>query len=409
MSLFNKKSKKRDSMLPPVYADSEWAKLFGINAQEEPLLALQVTAVFRCVDIISKTMASLPLNLYVKEDGGARKYEEHPLHNLLYILPNENTTRYEFIQMGIANLLLTRGMYVKIKHNARGQVTALYNIPTKNVIDNRSSEDIDTITVNDYRLGISETLGRGDFLYIPSFLYSDSIRSEDPMYIAAKALGLVNTADTYSKMAMSGANPGGFVTYPGQMSDESYERFKKTFNENYTGAQNAGKWLFLEEGAQAKEFERDMAKNQVLELRKWTISEICRIFGVPPHMAMDMEHATFSNIEQQSMEYVRDCIEPMCVRLEQAFYRDFLSAYMKKDCYFKFNLNSLLRGDTATRSQYYHNARQDGWMSANDIRSLEDMNGIGEQGDIYCVNGNLIPLSEVPNNKPKGSRTNNGQ
>ena len=391
-------------MYPAVQNDSEWAKLLGLNIGSNPVNAMKVAAVFRCVDIISKTMASLPLNLFIKEENGARKYEENPLYNLLYMLPNEYTTRYEFMQMGVANLLLTRGMYVKIKRNTRGEIVSLWNIPTLNVTDDRATEQIDYITVYDARSSTSENLYKGDFLFVPSFRFSSDIASEDPIAIAASVLGLINTADAYSKMAMSGANPGGFVTYPGQMSDESYERFKSTFQENYAGAHNAGKWLFLEEGAVAKEFDRDMTKNQVLEVRKWAVSEVCRIFGVPPHMCMDMEHATFSNIEQQSMEYVRDCIEPLCVRLEQAFYRDFLSLRQKRYCYFKFNLNSLLRGDTATRTQYYHSARNDGWMNGNEIRALEDMNGMGAEGEIYCINGNMIPVSEVPNNKPKGSR-----
>ena len=403
MSLFKRK-KNSVTMYPAVQNDSEWAKLFGLNIGSNPENAMKVAAVFRCVDIISKTMASLPLNLFIKEEDGARKYEENPLYNLLYMLPNEYTTRYEFIQMGVANLLLTRGMYVRIKRNTRGEIVSLWNIPTLNVIDNRATEQIDYITVYDVRSSTSENLYKGDFLFVPSFRFASDIASEDPIAIAASVLGLINTADAYSKMAMSGANPGGFVTYPGQMSDESYERFKSTFQENYAGAHNAGKWLFLEEGAVAKEFDRDMTKNQVLEVRKWAVSEVCRIFGVPPHMCMDMEHATFSNIEQQSLEYVRDCIEPLCVRLEQAFYRDFLSLRQKKYCYFKFNLNSLLRGDTATRAQYYHNARQDGWLNGNEIRALEDMNGMGAEGEIYCINGNMIPVSEVPNNKPKGSR-----
>lgn len=404
MSLFKKKKRDSVSPLPAVQNDSEWARLFGLNVSTDPVSAMKVAAVFRCVDIISKTMASLPLNLFIKEEDGARKYEENPLYNLLYMLPNEYTTRYEFIQMGVANLLLTKGMYVRIRRNSRGEIVSLWNIPTANVVDNRGTEEIDYITVYDNRTASSERLYKGDFLFVPSFRFSSDISSEDPISIAASVLGLINTADAYSKMAMSGANPGGFVTYPGQMSDESYDRFKKTFQENYSGAHNAGKWLFLEEGAVAKEFDRDMTKNQVLEVRKWAVSEVCRIFGVPPHMCMDMEHATFSNIEQQSLEYVRDCIEPLCVRLEQAFYKDFLSLRQKRYCYFKFNLNSLLRGDTATRTQYYNTMRQTGILNANEIRALEDMNGMGAEGDIYCINGNMIPLSEVPNNKPKGSR-----
>lgn len=404
MSLFKRKAKDAVTPQPAVGNDEAWQKVFGNGYVLSSVAALKVAAVFRCVDIISKTMASLPLNLFINTSEGAEKATESPLYNLMYVLPNEWTTRYEFIQMGVANLLLTKGMYVKIKRDSRGRIASLWNIPTKNVSNERITETGRHIDVYDDVTHVTETLNEGEFMYIPSFRFSDPHSSEDPMVIAASVLGLIDSADTYSAMALNGANPGGFVTYPGQMSDTSYERFKSSFQENYSGAANAGKWMFLEEGAKAEQFERDMEKNQVLETRKWAVTEVCRIFGVPPHMCMDMEHATFSNIEQQSLEFVRDCIEPLCVRLEQAFYKDLLSSVQKRSMFFKFNLNGLLRADTATRAQYYHNARQDGWMSANDIRALEDMNGIGPDGDIYAVNGNLIPLSEVPNNKPKGSR-----
>lgn len=406
MSIFNRKKKeepvvRNETLTVSNATDAEWRIFLGLTGED--IDPLQVSAVFRCVDIISKTMAALPLDLFRYVDNGREKAEDHPLYNMMHRLPNEYTTAYEFWQMGIANLLLTEGMYAKIKRDSRGRITSVWNIPTKYVTAKKFTDSERTIEVTDED-GNAETLHEGDFFYIPSFRYTSPFKSEKPLSIAASVLGLIASAEDYSHKALEGANPGGFVTYPGQMSDKSYERFKDSFRQNYEGAQNAGKWLFLEEGATAEQFTRDMEKQQVLETRKWAVSEVCRIFGVPPHMCMDLEHATFSNIEQQSMEFVRDCIEPLCVRLEQALYRDLLSRIEKKSYFWKFNLNSLMRGDTATRAAYYNTMRQTGIMNANEIRALEDMNGIGEQGDIYCVNGNLIPLTEVPNNKPKGSR-----
>ena len=120
---------------------------------------------------------------------------------------------------------------------------------------------------------------------------------------------------------------------------------------------------------------------------------------------MDMEHSTFSNIEQQSAEFVRDCINPLSVRLEQTFYKDLLTEREKRRYYFRFNTNGLLRGDTATRTQYYAAMRQNGILNADEIRELEDMNHIaGGAGAIYTVNGNMIPLSAVPQNLPKGAK-----
>lgn len=129
------------------------------------------------------------------------------------------------------------------------------------------------------------------------------------------------------------------------------------------------------------------------------------MLGVPPHKVFDLERATFSNIEQQNIEYVQESISPMSVRIEQTIYKDLLTESEQDEYYAKFNVNALLRGDITSRTAYYHNARQDGWMNANDIRELEDMNLIPAEdgGDVYAVNGNMIPLSEVRNNLPKGA------
>jgi HK97 family phage portal protein len=186
----------------------------------------------------------------------------------------------------------------------------------------------------------------------------------------------------------------------------AYERFKKDFNENYSGAVNAGKMLFLEEGGKAHLLERDMEKMQVLESRKHAVTEICRIWGVPPHLCMDLEKATFSNIEHQSAEFVRDCINPLSVRLEQGMYRDLLTETEQMIYFFKFNTNALMRGDTATRGQFYNTMRQTGVMSANEVRRLEDMDERpAEDGaDDLHVNGNMMTLQNARSNIPKGAQ-----
>lgn len=413
MGLFDffKKKKVKNSTATPMTNDAWINYLASRGYQCSAEKALQVAAVFRCIDIISKTMATLPFNLYKTTKNGEEKAKDHRLHRLLYAQPNKYTTRYEFMQMGIANLLLTRGMFVKIERDRNGFIKALWNIPTNNCsqiyINSATHERYVYVTTDE---GQEETLYEDEFMFIPSFKFSDNVNSEDPMYIAANVLGLVNSADRMSKASFNGDHPGGYITYPGGLSEDAYERLKTSFNENYAGAQNAGKFMLLEEGGSAKQFEVDMEKMQVLETKKFLISEVCRIFGVPPHMCMDMEHATFSNIEQQSLEFVRDCINTYCVRLEQAFYKDCLTEREKDIYFFKFNLNSLLRGDTATRTQYYHTMRQDGIMNADEIRELEDMNKIeGGIGQVYCINGNMIPLSSVPENIPKGAMNKNAK
>lgn len=394
-----------ETPLPPVSDDSAWAAyLSGRGYAVSADAALQVAAVFRCVDLISKTMAALPLHMYRNADNGKQKARDHPLYKLLYILPNRTTTAYELMQMLVANILLTRGGYLRIVRDRYGYIRGLRNLPTANcsqVFTNAENGEQYMYVTSD---GITETLRDGDFVFVPGFRF-DSRTPEDPIIIAAGVLGLNDSMTKYAQRGFSGTSPGGYITYPGQLSDAAYERFKADFTANYGGVENAGKWMFLENGSTAQPWDRDMSKTQLLDSRKWAVTEICRIFGVPPHMCMDLEKATFSNIEQQSAEFVRDCINPLSVRIEQALYRDLLSEAEQARYYFKFNTNSLLRGDTATRTSYYNTMRQNGVMSADDIRELEDMNPIPNGlGKIYFINGNMLPLENAKLNAPKSAQ-----
>lgn len=380
---------------------------YTVSADE----ALKIAAVYRCVDIICKTIATMPLHLYRKTADGKEKAEDNPLFNLMYILPNHRTTAYEFRQMYMANALLTRGGFAKIERNNRGNVTAIWNIPTNCVsgpyLNSVNGERYIDVALGD---GAMERLHEGEFMYTPGFLLNDETAPKDLISIAADVMGLTATLNEYAQQAVDGVNPGGFIETPNGLTDEAYTRFKKDFETNYKGAVNNGRFLFLEEGSKAVLFQRDMEKQQVLESRKNAVSEICRIFGVPPHMCMDMEHATFSNIEHQSVEFVRDCVNPWSVKLEQDMYRDLLTDRQKARMYWKFNTNSLMRGDTSTRTQYYNVMRQTGVMSVNDVRELEDLNPLPEEmgGNDHHLNGNMIELKSARLNIPKGAQSAKG-
>ncbi len=396
--------------LPAVSDDTAWQNyLAGRGYTVSAEMALQVAAVFRCVDLISKTMAALPLHMYRNHNGGKEKAKSHPLYKLTNILPNPTTTAYEMIQMLVANILLTRGGYLRIVRNRNGAIIALKNLPTANcsrVYTNaRNGEQYVYVTTDETTI----TLRDGDFVFIPGFRFSNRT-PEDPMEIAAGVLGLNDSMTKYAQRGFSGTSPGGYITYPGELSDAAYERFKEDFKNNYGGVENAGKWMFLENGSTAQPWDRDMQKTQLLDSRKWAVTEICRIFGVPPHMCMDLEKATFSNIEQQSAEFVRDCINPLSVRIEQALYRDLLTVAEQNEYYYKFNTNGLLRGDTSSRTSYYNSMRQNGVMNADDIREYEDMNPLPDGlGQIYFINGNMLPLENAKYNAPKSAQQMKGE
>lgn len=351
-------------------------------------------------------MASLPLNLYQTTANGREKAIKHPLYKLLYRLPNPETTAYEFIHMYIFNLMLSKGAFAKITRDRNGFITQLWNIPTANVDYRRNSVSSERY-IDIYESGkLIGTLRDGDFMYTPGMRFANSDSPEDPIKIASEVLGLTMALNGFAKDFFEhGSNLGGFLEMPNALSDQSFERFKESWEDTYAGVMNQHKVAFLEEGIKYNSVGKDPVTSQALESRKYQTLEICRLIGVPPHKVFDLERATFSNIEQQNIEYVQETIDPMSVRIEQTIYKDLLTTKEQDIYYSKFNQNALLRGDTATRTTYYHNARQDGWMNANDIRDLEDMTRIPaeEGGDIYAVNGNMIPLSAIPQNLPKGA------
>ena len=185
------------------------------------------------------------------------------------------------------------------------------------------------------------------------------------------------------------------LEHPGTIKDP--QRVRDAWMSQFSGSRNAGKVAVLEEGMKYTPISISPEQAQFLETRKFQINEIARIFRVPPHMVGDLEKSSFSNIEQQSLEFVKYTLDPWVIRWEQSLQRTLLSSEEKKRYYFKFNLEGLLRGDYASRMTGYATARQNGWMSANDIRELENLDRIPAElgGELYLINGNMLPLGNA--------------
>jgi HK97 family phage portal protein len=406
--------KNSTSGLPALSADSAWISyLAGKGYAVSANTALKIAVVIRCVDVVAKSIASLPLNLFIKSDDGAQKAEGHVLYKLLSRLPNPETTAYEFWHMYIFNLLLTRGAYAKIvRYQAgfnQGKVKQLWNIPTANVSKYFNTVNGERYIVVNLGSGKTETLREGEFMYTPGLRLNSAIDPENPVLMASEVLGLTMALNGFAKDYFeSGSNMGGFIECESALSDESYSRFKESWQETYAGVTNQHKIGFLEDGMKFTKMQMNLEDSQALESRKFAVIENCRIFGVPPHKVYELDRATFSNIEEMNTEFVQDALTPRLVQLEQTMYKDLLTEKEQAVYYAKFNANGLMRGNIAARTAYYNSARQNGWMNSDEIRALEDMNKIpaGQGGDVYAVNGNLIPLSAVPNNLPKGAQTN---
>ena len=361
--------------------------------------SMQMTAVYSCVRILSEAVASLPLNVYrYTDNGGKEKAIDHTLYRLLHDEPNPEMSSFIFRETLMTHLLLWGNAYAQIIRNGKGEVIALYPLmPDRMTVDRdkngrlyykytKSNDDAPTLENG------SVYLDPSDVLHVPGLGF-DGLVGYSPIAMAKNAIGLAIAAEEYgSKFYANGAAPSGVLEHPGTLKDP--ERVRNSWNSTFGGSSNSHKVAVLEEGMKYTPISISPNEAQFLETRKFQINEIARIFRVPPHMVGDLEKSSFSNIEQQSLEFVKYTLDPWVIRWEQALYRSLLSEEEKKKLFFKFNLEGLLRGDYASRMSGYATARQNGWMSANDIRELEDLDRIPEElgGDFYLINGNMLPL-----------------
>lgn len=234
-----------------------------------------------------------------------------------------------------------------------------------------------------------------EVLHIPGLGF-DGLVGYSPIAMAKNAIGLAIATEEYgAKFFANGAAPSGVLEHPGTIKDPS--RVREAWQSQFGGSSNSGKVAVLEEGMKYTPISISPEQAQFLETRKFQINEIARIFRVPPHMVGDLEKSSFSNIEQQSLEFVKYTLDPWVVRWEQSIMRGLLSPDEKKQYFAKFNVDGLLRGDYQSRMNGYAVGRQNGWMSANDIRELENMDRIPaeEGGDMYLINGNMLPMKHA--------------
>ena len=361
-----------------------------------------MTAVYSCVRVLAEAVAGLPLHLYrYNDDGGKEKAIAHPLYRLLHDEPNPEMSSFIFRETLMTHLLLWGNAYAQIIRNGKGEVIALYPLmPDRMTVDRdsngrlyykyrKSNDDAPTM-----ESGVV-SLAPSDVLHVPGLGF-DGLVGYSPIAMAKNAIGLAIAAEEYgSKFYANGAAPSGVLEHPGTLKDPT--RVRDSWNSTFGGSSNSHKVAVLEEGMKYTPISISPNEAQFLETRKFQINEIARIFRVPPHMVGDLEKSSFSNIEQQSLEFVKYTLDPWVIRWEQALYRTLLSEEEKKNYFFKFNVEGLLRGDYQSRMQGYATARQNGWMSANDIRELENLDRIPAElgGDLYLINGNMLPLESA--------------
>ncbi len=408
-SLFRSRDKPSDSTVGQRYAFYMGGTSSGKVVTERT--AMQMTAVYACVRILSEAIAGLPLNLYrYNGDGGKEKAFSHPLYLLLHDEPNPEMSSFVFRETLMTHLLLWGNAYAQIIRNGKGEIVALYPLmPNKMTVNRDDNGQLYYIYQKSMDEAAPKTkdfyvrLENSDVLHIPGLGF-DGLVGYSPIAMAKNAIGLAIATEEYgSKFFANGAAPSGVLEHPGTIKDPS--KIRDSWMSQFGGSANSGKIAVLEEGLKYTPISISPEQAQFLETRKFQINEIARIFRVPPHMVGDLDKSSFSNIEQQSLEFVKYTLDPWVVRWEQSIQRTLLTPSEKKNYFVKFNVEGLLRGDYQSRMNGYATARQNGWMSANDIRELENLDRIPaeEGGDLYLVNGNMIPIiSTLKNNDTDG-------
>ena len=387
-------------------ADAGYSFLFGRTTSGKPVnerTAMQTTAVYACVRILAEAVASLPLHVYeYQDDGGKKLVHDHPLYYLLHDEPNPEMTSFVFRETLMSHLLIWGNAYAQIIRDGTGRVLGLYPLlPDKMdvqrddrgniyyVYSRNSDENPMFKEYGDIRLKAE------DVLHIPGLGF-DGLIGYSPIAMAKNAVGMTLACEEYgASFFANGANPGGVLEHPGVLKDPS--KVRESWNSVYRGVNNAHKIAVLEEGMKYQQIGIPPEEAQFLETRKFQINEIARLYRIPPHMIGDLDKSSFSNIEQQSLEFVKYTLDPWVIRWEQSLQRSLLLPGEKGKYFIKLNVDGLLRGDYQSRMNGYAVGRQNGWFSANDIREMENMNPIPDEegGSLYLINGAMTKLADA--------------
>jgi HK97 family phage portal protein len=334
--------------------------------------AMRAADVYKCVRILAEDMAKLPLQIFRRIARGKERANDHFLESL-FLEPNPFQTGFEFREMMQAHLELSGNAYA-LKTVVRNETRELLPLSPAAVRPE--------LLINQWKLIYHVILPDGTPVDVPAErmfhlkgMSLDGFLGVSPIRYQREAIGLAMQLVKHgATMFRNGASIGGVLEHPTKMSDEAYERLKESFDRTYSGVENSHKTVLLEEGTKFSKTGMTADEAQFLESRKYSRTDIAGIFRVPPHKIGDLERATFSNVEQQSIDYGTDALLPRACRWEDRIALSLIPPRERATVFAKININGLLRGDYATRTNGYRAAIASGWMSRNEARELEDMN-----------------------------------
>lgn len=387
--------------------DPALVELFGgarnsAGVSVTPESAMRTTAVFGCVRVISETIGTLPLQMFErKKDGSKDKATNHPLYRVVHRAPNTWQTSVEFRDQVTMHAALQGVGYAHIGVDPRG-VRALTPLDPQRM----RAQLVDGMLVYEYWEGASRrVLLQDEVLRVP-FLVRSGVDPVSPIRLHAETVGQALLSKQYTNNFLrNGGRPPGFIKMDVPFKDPEQRKKFKEFLQDQIGGRAQGSTMVLEQG-EYKAVGISNADAQLLDITTASLLDVCRIYRMPPHMIGELERATWSNVEQMSINFVVYTMGPWLTRWEQALSHDLLTEAEQDRYYFEFNVAGLLRGDIAARYTAYAQGRQWGWLSINDIRKLENMNDV-EHGDDYLSPSNMVP-TELVGKQPPAGKTANG-
>ena len=356
----------------------------GVGVSEKSSIGL--TAVWASVRLLSDTIASLPLNLYRMDNKGSKFIDfKSPLNTLMSTSPSPNYTTYNFIETMMSNLLLWGNAYAFIKRNGGARPVELQILSPEYVEPFKSEED----GLVYYKIKDSNILSDREVIHIVGFSY-DGVLGKSPIKACQEALGIGMASQEFGANFFGrGANLSGVLEHPSRLSDDAANRLRQSFSNRFAGIKNSHQTAVLEEGVKFKAIGMPLSDAQFIETRRFSVEEVARIFRVPNHLINDLTRSTYSNIEQQSLEFAKYSLTPYLVNWEQELNRKLLASREISTHFFKFQTKELLRSDANSRADYYRKLFEVGALSPNEIRNMEDMNTLGVEGDEHYVPLNL--------------------
>lgn len=360
---------------------------------------LALSAAWACTNLIAGTIASLPVMVYRADRAGARTVAyRHPLYRLLHDAPNFDQTSVDFFEFVSASIELWGNAYAEIFRDGM-EVVSLSPIRPDIMMVERNHDTGDLI----YRWsedGESYEKTQASILHIRGFGGSP-LGGLSTLSYGRHTFGLASTIERASASTFrNGLRPAGVMTFPQFLTDEQRKIVEGRLTEKFAGAMNSGKPMILEGGTKWESLSINPEDAQMLQSRGFSVEEICRFFGVPPHMVGHTTNATSwgTGLEQMSLGFQKFTLRRRLKRIEQALERSLLSPRDRAEgLSIEFVVEGLLRGDSAARAAFYASGLQNGWFCINEVRALENMPPV-EGGDIP-----RNQMQNVPINEPRGA------